>query len=135
MKYPLPYLLKFPKLGNSEIGFISVAEAQSIIPFSIQRIFWTYFTPQSLSRGRHAHKATEQVLIAANGIINLTTELPDGTVQTFVLDSPDVGVYIPPNAWHVMNYSHSAVQVVLASTVYDEQDYIRDYNEFKKIWI
>jgi hypothetical protein len=134
MEYAKPHIIQFPKIGNSEIGFISIGEANKIIPFSIERVFWTYFTPQSLSRGRHAHRKTEQVLIAANGIIHVSTELPDGTVQNFVLDNPDIGVYVPPNAWHIMNYSHAAVQLVMASSKYDESDYIRDYDQFKTLW-
>ena len=134
MEYEKPHIIQFPKIGNSEIGFISIGEANKLIPFVIERVFWTYFTPQSLSRGRHAHRKTEQVLIAANGVINVSTELPDGTVQNFLLDNPDIGVYVPPNAWHVMNYSHAAVQLVMASSAYDEKDYIRDYDQFKTLW-
>jgi hypothetical protein len=52
-------------------------------------------------------------------------------LSTFVLDTPGKGVYVPPGAWHTMQYSHSAVQMVLASTLYEEKDYIRDYNDFK----
>ena len=129
-----PYLFEFPKLGATEIGYISVAEQQQLLPFKVQRIFWTYFTPESVVRGRHAHHNTEQVLIAAAGFITVTTELADGTIQTFRLDDPHVGLYVPPCAWHTMQYSHSSVQLVLASAPYDEGDYIRDYDKFKQIW-
>lgn len=97
-------------------------------------MFWTYFTPESIVRGRHAHFKTEQVVIAVTGRILLTAELPDGNIETFVLEKPNFGVYIPPNSWHTMQYSHTAIQMVLASTLYDEQDYIRDQNQFKKEW-
>jgi hypothetical protein len=129
-----PYLISFPKLGASEIGFISVTEQEKLIPFEIQRVFWTYYTPESIVRGRHAHFHTEQVLIAAAGRITVTTEMPDGSVGVHRLEDPHVGLYIPPHAWHTMQYSHSAVQLVFASHPYDEQDYIRQYDQFREVW-
>jgi oxalate decarboxylase/phosphoglucose isomerase-like protein (cupin superfamily) len=129
-----PHIIEFKKLGASDIGYISVNEAGGLVPFEVKRTFWTYFTPESIVRGRHAHHATEQVLIAVAGRIIVTMEMPDGTVSTFVLESPHVGVYIPPNAWHTMQYSHTAVQLVFASTPYEEADYIRDYATFKEVW-
>lgn len=127
-----PYLIEFPKIGDSAVGFISVAEDRDRIPFEVKRVFWTYFTPESVVRGRHAHHRTEQVLFAIAGRIILTTEGRDGEVSTFVLDRPNLGVYIPPSFWHTMQYSHVAVQMVLASTYYDETDYIRDYETFRR---
>ncbi len=129
-----PYLIQFPKLGAPEIGYISVTEQQSLLPFEVQRIFWTYYTPESIVRGRHAHYATEQVLIAVAGRITVTTELANGIIHTFRLEDPNVGLYVPAHAWHTMQYSHSAVQVVLASQAYNEADYIRDYEQFRQIW-
>jgi oxalate decarboxylase/phosphoglucose isomerase-like protein (cupin superfamily) len=129
-----PYQIEFPKLGQSNIGYISVTEHTKYVPFDVQRIFWTYYTPESIVRGRHAHHQTEQVLVAVAGRITVTTELADGTIQTFRLEDPHVGLYVPPNAWHTMQYSHSAVQLVLASSPYDEADYIRSYEDFKRIW-
>lgn len=130
-----PYLIEFPKLGDPGIGYISVADAgQKLVPFEVRRLFWTYYTPESIVRGRHAHHRTEQILIAAAGRIIVTTELADGRISTFRLEDPYVGLYVPPHAWHTMQYSHSSVQLVLASTAYDEQDYIRSYEQFKEQW-
>jgi dTDP-4-dehydrorhamnose 3,5-epimerase-like enzyme len=132
-KYPDPYLIKFDKLGEPATGYISVGQNNGL-PFEIKRVFWTYYTPESIVRGRHAHHATEQILIAASGRIIVNIENPDGEISSFVLDNPSVGVYIPPNVWHTMQYSHTSTQLVLASSLFDAEDYIRDYNEFKKIW-
>lgn len=129
-----PYLIEFPKLGDSTIGFISVTEQLRPIPFEVKRTFWTYYTPESIVRGRHAHHLTEQVLVAAAGRITVTTEMPDGTIDVYRLEDPHVGLYVPPNAWHTMQYSHSAVQLVFASQPYDEKDYIREYEQFRRIW-
>jgi len=133
--YPTPYLLRFSKLGAPDIGYISVAENnQDPLPFVVQRVFWTYYTPESIVRGRHAHQRTEQILIAVAGRIIVTTELANGDIQSFRLEDPGVGLYVPPCAWHTMQYSHTAVQLVLASRLYAEDDYIRDYDAFRQRW-
>jgi hypothetical protein len=129
-----PHLIQFPKLGNPGIGYISISQNAELVPFAVNRVFWTYYTPEDIVRGRHAHHVTEQVLIAAAGRITVTTELADGTIQSFRLEDPSVGLYVPPHAWHTMQYSHSAVQLVFASTDYQEADYIRDYENFRQIW-
>jgi mannose-6-phosphate isomerase-like protein (cupin superfamily) len=133
MQYAKPHIIDFQKLGEPSIGYISVAQNDKL-PFEAQRIFWTYYTPESIVRGRHAHHRTEQVLVAVTGRIIVTTESATGEINTFVLDRPDIGVYIPPNVWHTMQYSHTAIQMVLASTTFDPSDYIRDYDEFKTTW-
>jgi dTDP-4-dehydrorhamnose 3,5-epimerase-like enzyme len=132
-QYSAPFVIEFSKIGDSSIGFISVVENKIPIPFEIKRVFWSYYTPESIVRGRHAHHKTEQILIAVSGRILVTTELSNGEINTFVLDSPNKGLYIPPAAWHTMQFSHNSVQLVLASTIYSESDYIRDYNEFKNL--
>jgi hypothetical protein len=75
------------------------------------------------------------VLIAIGGRIVVNTEMPDGSLNVFVLDKPNEGVYLPKLCWHTMQYSHSVVQLVLASSHYNEADYIRSYEDFKKISI
>jgi dTDP-4-dehydrorhamnose 3,5-epimerase-like enzyme len=132
--FPNPHLIHFPKLGEPGIGYISVTEQRQSIPFTVQRTFWTYYTPESIVRGRHAHHLTEQVLVAAAGRIIVTTELADGSIELFRLEDPHVGLYIPPHAWHTMQYSHTAVQLAFASITYDETDYIRNHDDFRRIW-
>lgn len=134
-EYAAPYLLEFSKLGAPDIGYLSVAEPQRPpLPFAVQRVVWTYYTPESIVRGRHAHFRTEQVLVAVAGRIIVTTELADGTLQSFRLEDPFVGLYVPPCAWHTMQYSHAAVQLILASTPYEEADYIRSHAQFRQVW-
>jgi len=133
MAFKDPYLIEFPKIGDSTMGYLSVAESLQNIPFEIKRIFWTYYTPESIVRGRHAHHETEMILIAVTGRITVITEFPNEKLKTFVLDKPNVGLYLPKYCWHTMQYSHTAVQLVLASTLYSSEDYIRDYEEFKEL--
>lgn len=133
--YPAPYLIQFPKLGGADIGYISVGEsAKDPLPFVVQRVFWTYYTPESIVRGRHAHLRTEQVMVATAGRITVSTELANGDIRIFRLENPFTGLYIPPCAWHTMQYSHTAVQLVLASQPYAEDDYIRDFDAFRQRW-
>ena len=129
-----PYIIEFPKIGDPSEGYISVEEAGKNVPFAIKRIFWTYFTPESIVRGRHAHYETEQVLIAVAGRIIVSIEQVGKNIETFELSNPSQGLYIPPSAWHTMQYSHNAVQVVFASTEYTDEDYIVSHNEFKRIY-
>ena len=124
-----PKLIQFPKIGNSSLGYISLAEKETL-PFEVKRIYWTYFTPEDVERGGHAHHELEQILIALAGKITVNTEMPDGSKNTFVLESPNQGVYLPKYSWHIMQYSHNAVQMCIASMVYEEENYIRDYKEF-----
>ena len=125
-----PYLIDFKAIGESAIGFISIAQAQKELPFDVKRCFWTYFTPESVTRGFHAHYETQMVLVALSGKIIVHTEMTNGEQQDFVLERPNVGLYLPPLCWHTMQYSHTATQLVLASTEYSADDYIRDYEQF-----
>lgn len=127
-----PYLVEFPSNGSLGTGYLSIAESLKIIPFEIKRVFWAYYTPDSVIRGRHAHYETEMILIASAGRIVVTTEMPGNKTDLFVLEKPNHGVYLPKLCWHTMQYSHNAVQLVLASTIYDATDYIRDYSMFKE---
>ncbi len=127
------YLIDFNKLGDSVTGYISVGQNDEL-PFEIKRVFWTYDTPEVVTRGLHCHYKTEQILIAVNGRITVNTECADGEIKTFVLDRPNLGAYIPPGVWHTMQYSQTSVLVVMTSTLYDENDYIRDYNKFREVW-
>lgn len=126
-----PRLLEFKKIGEPITGFISVAECEKDVPFVVKRVFWTYFTPESITRGRHAHHCTEMVLVAVAGRISVTTETAEHGVGEFLLERPDMGLYLPTYCWHTMRYSHNAVQLVMASTMYDPSDYIRSYEAFK----
>jgi dTDP-4-dehydrorhamnose 3,5-epimerase-like enzyme len=133
MDYKPPHIIDFGKLGDPGVGYLSIAE-NTKMPFKIERVFWTYYTPESIVRGRHAHHKTEQILMAVTGRIIVTTDDGKGNIQTFVLDEPNKGVYLPPNVWHTMQYSHTAIQLVFASMTYDGEDYIRDYEQFKQVW-
>jgi hypothetical protein len=126
-----PRIIEFPKIGNSEFGYISVAENENL-PFKPNRIYWTYLTPENVKRGFHAHYELEQILIAVSGKIEVYIETINGHVFQFILDNANTGLFLPRMSWHTMKYSQNAVQLCIASEKYDEKDYIRDYSEFLK---
>ncbi|MBN9349740.1 MAG: WxcM-like domain-containing protein [Chitinophagaceae bacterium] len=127
-----PYLIAFPKIGETLLGYISVAEKENL-PFEVKRIYWTYFTPENIIRGGHAHYQLEQILVAVAGKIDVDIETLDGVHTQFILDSADKGLFIPKLCWRTMKYTHNAVQMCIASMAYQESDYIRDYQEFAKL--
>lgn len=127
-----PYIIQFPKIGKTIEGYISVAEGNNL-PFEVKRVYWTYFTPEDIQRGGHAHHHLEQILIAAAGKIIVTTQMPGEGPQKFVLENATKGLYLPKYCWHTMKYTHNAVQLCLANMIYRESEYIRDYNEFSKL--
>ncbi|MCE2733557.1 MAG: FdtA/QdtA family cupin domain-containing protein [Cyclobacteriaceae bacterium] len=124
-----PSIIHFNKIGNSSIGFISIAE-NSILPFEIKRVYWTYFTPNDVMRGHHAHKNLQQILFAVNGSIEVELITKEKEVLKFNLHNPSEGLYIPPMCWRTLQFSHSAVLLCLASEEYTEADYIRSKEEF-----
>ncbi|MGE4513001.1 MAG: FdtA/QdtA family cupin domain-containing protein [Chryseobacterium sp.] len=126
-----PQYFCLDKIGNSSLGFITVAENMKNIPFEIKRVYWTYYTPQDVVRGGHAHKRLEQLIFAVSGRIEFNTINLDGMEETFILDSPSKGLYLPRLIWRDIKFSHSAVLLCLASELYDESDYFRDYQDFK----
>ncbi|MCS7077345.1 MAG: FdtA/QdtA family cupin domain-containing protein [Bacteroidia bacterium] len=131
MVHKQPTLLDFGAIGDAQIGYISVAEFTKNLPFEVKRIFWTYFTPNNVIRGRHAHKELEQILIAVAGTIWVTTENIHGEKQHFTLDEPRKGLYIPTYHWNNLQFSHNAVLLSLTSQPYNAEEYIRDYDEFR----
>ena len=113
-------------------GNISVVENGRDVPFNVKRAYYLYDVPGGESRGGHAHKELRQLIIAASG--SFTVTLDDGHVKrTFTLNRPYQGLYVVPEIWRTLDdFSSGAVCLVLASERYDEQDYIRDYQEFLK---
>lgn len=121
-------LLQIPVIENI-LGNIAVIENNSI-PFEIKRVYYLYDIPSSSKRGGHSHKNLQQVVIAISGSFDVV--LKDGSsVEKITLNKPDKGLLISNNIWRELeNFSSGAVCLVLASDVFEEADYIRDYNEF-----
>jgi dTDP-4-dehydrorhamnose 3,5-epimerase-like enzyme len=128
-----PEYFELSSIGESKLGFISVAEFPNNIPFEIKRAYWTYYTPQDVLRGHHSHKDLYQLIFALSGTITFYTEDRHGNKQEFVLSEPNVGLFIPPYVWREINFSHNSVLLCLASSEYLETDYLRSYENFINI--
>lgn len=124
-------LVYLRKIGNRN-GNITAVNNNKEIPFEVNRVFYLYDIPGGESRGAHAHRECHQFLIAVSGSFEVL--LDDGkTKRQIQLNRPDIGLHIPPGIWaSEINFSSGSICLVLASHIYNERDYIRDYEEFKK---
>jgi len=124
-------IIELPKIGDDKRGFLSVGESLKDIPFEIKRMYYIYeIGDLSVVRGEHAHKKLEQVFFCIRG--KVTFLLNDGEKREEIeLKEPNKGLYIGPKLWHTMiNFSKDTVILAIASDYYNEEDYIRDYDEF-----
>jgi UDP-2-acetamido-3-amino-2,3-dideoxy-glucuronate N-acetyltransferase len=114
-------------------GYLSFGEVGQHLPFWVKRYFIVFDVANKEIRGEHAHRTLEQFLVCVNGSCHIIAD--DGqNREEFVLDRPNIGIYLPPMVWGVQyKYSSDGVLMALTSDVYDPADYIRDYAEFKAL--
>lgn len=124
-------LIDIPKIHDPR-GNLSVLEKDTI-PFGIKRVYYLYDVPSGAYRGGHAHLAQSELLIAVSGSFEVVLDY--GTrKETLLLNRPDLGLLIPPMIWReLQGFSSGAVCLVLASDLFDELDYIRNYEHFKSL--
>lgn len=131
MKVADAKIIEIPKIEDRR-GNLSVIEELKSVPFRIARVYWLYDVPGGESRGGHAHRKLKQLLIAVSG--SFTVTLDDGREKRkFLLNHPYQGLIIDTGIWRTLDdFSSGAVCLVIASELYDEDDYIYDYDEFLK---
>ena len=124
-------VLNFGDLGD-ERGKLVVVEGNKDIPFKIERVFYIYGSDSEVVRGQHANRESEFVLINVGGTSKV--RIDNGHTEAIVeLNKPMMGLYIPTMVWKDMyDFSEDSILLVLASTHYNGQEYIRDYEEYKK---
>ena len=122
-------IIDLQKIEDSR-GNLTFVEQMSHVPFEIQRTYYLYDVPAGSERGGHAHKALHQLIIAMSG--SFEVEIDDGkSKKRYALNRPFQGLYICPMIWrHLDNFSAGSVCMVLASNLYSEDDYYRDYDKF-----
>lgn len=122
-------VLDLPKIEDAR-GNLTFVEGTRHVPFSIERAYYLYDVPSGAERGGHGHKALRQLIIALSGSFDVI--LKDGVAdQVIQLNRPNQGLYVCPMIWRELgNFSAGSVCLVLASSLYDEDDYYRDYGDY-----
>lgn len=125
-------IIELPKFLDSR-GNLSFVQNNTHIPFEIKRTYWLYDVPGGESRGGHAYRDTEEFVIAISGSFDVIVD--DGVgKKTFHMNRSYYGLYIPKGMWREMdNFSTNSLALEFASTKYNPDDYVRDYNEFLKL--
>ena len=123
------YIIDLPKIVDPR-GNLTVAEGLNDVPFEVKRVYWTYDVPSGESRGGHAHRCCEEFIVAVSGSFDVT--LDDGRERrTFHLNHPYQGLYVGTGIWRTLDdFSSGAVCLVLASERFEEEDYIREYDDY-----
>ena len=126
-------MLELPELGD-EKGNLVIAESGKDIPFEIKRVFYIYGSDPHVVRGCHANKVSEFVLINVAGSSKVKVLDGEGNEIIYSFNRPKTGIYLPSMVWKEMyDFSSDSVLLVLASTHYDENEYVRDLEEYKKL--
>jgi dTDP-4-dehydrorhamnose 3,5-epimerase-like enzyme len=125
-------LIDLPKILDQR-GNLSIIEEEKHVPFKIKRIYWIYDVPGGQIRGGHAFKQQQELIVALSGSFDIIVD--DGkNKEIFSLNRSYYGLYVPSGYWRQMqNFSTNSLALVLSSTIFDESDYIRDYDDFLKI--
>lgn len=127
-------LIQFPKI-NDPRGNLTFIQHDKQLPFVIERVFWTYDVPGGKTRGGHAYLEQYEVIIALSGSFDVIITLDNGETKKFSLNRSYYGLFLPPLTWrHIENYSTNSVSLHLSSSVYKEDDYIRDFEKFKCLY-
>ncbi len=127
-----PYLINFPKISDDR-GNLTFIQNPDHVPFEIQRVYWIYDVPSGQTRGGHAFKTQEEIIITLSGSVEIYTS--DGiTEESITLNRPYVGLHVPKMTWRQLrNFSTNTVIMILSSDPFNEEDYIRDYSQFSTI--
>lgn len=124
-------IMDLPKIPDPR-GNLTFIEGLSHVPFEIKRVFYTYDVPGGESRGAHANRFTDTFIIAMSGSFDVVVDDGDKQIK-FQLNRAYYGLYVPKMIWRgIENFSSGAVSLILASTLFDKNEYIRDYEEFKR---
>ncbi len=131
-KFLKPQLIDLPKIYDPRGNLTFMQDGQDCMPFPIKRVFWTYDVPAGEGRGGHAHYTCHELIVAVSGSFN--ANLFDGREWThYTLNRPYIGLLLPAGYWRTLdNFASGSVCVALASDIYKEEDYIRDFEEFVK---
>jgi hypothetical protein len=125
-------IIEFPKISDPR-GNLTFLQSPNQVPFKIKRVFWTYDVPGGEIRGGHAYKNQYEVIVALSGSFDIVLTEKNGSKIKYSLNRSYYGLFLPPMCWrHIENFSTNALGLHLSSSNFNEEDYVRDFEEFIK---
>lgn len=126
-------IIQFPKINDLR-GNLTFLQYPNQIPFEIKRVFWTYDVPGGELRGGHAYKTQEEIIVALSGSFDVVLTAKNGMKEHVTLNRSYYGLYIPPHTWrHMENFSTNSLGLHLSGSIFSENDYIQDFQNFLNI--
>lgn len=127
------HLIELPKISDPR-GNLTFVQFGEILPFEMKRLFWTYDVPGGEQRGGHAYYEQEEVLVALSGSFDVVVSDADMNKQRFQLNRSYYGLYLPAMTWrHMENFSTNTLVLHIASTHFNREDYMYDFDTFKTL--
>ena len=128
-----PKIVDFPKIQDPR-GNLTFLQHPNQIPFEIKRTFWTYDVPGGEIRGGHAYYEQKEIIVALSGSFDIVVTNANGSLEKFSLNRSYYGLYLPAKTWrHIENFSTNALALHISSKAFSTEDYIRDFENFKKV--
>jgi hypothetical protein len=128
-----PKIIKLPKIIDSR-GNLSFLQNPQQLPFEIKRVFWTFDVPGGETRGGHAYKTQEEIIIALSGSFDVIITDRDGSETKYSLNRSYYGLYLPALTWrHMENFSTNSLSLHLSSLVFNSDDYLREFEYFQNL--
>lgn len=132
MIYPQPQLINLPRFLDAR-GNLSFIEEDTHLPFKIRRVYWIYDVPGGEHRGGHAFMETEELIVALSGSFDLVLNNGEKELR-YSLNRSYYGIYVPKMIWRMLeNFSTNSLALIIASTDYNETEYIRDFEQFRQL--
>jgi len=133
IKLESPEIINLPKIFDLR-GNLTFIENNKHIAFAIMRVFWTYDVPGGETRGGHAYYEQEEFIVALSGSFDVVVTRPEGTTEKYSLNRSYYGLYLPARTWrHMENFSTNAFALHLSSSVFSDEDYIRDFEQYQNL--
>jgi hypothetical protein len=128
-----PTIINLPKI-NDPRGNLTFLEFPGHLPFEIKRVFWTYDVPGGETRGGHAYYEQEEFIVALSGSFDVVVTRPEGTTEKYSLNRSYYGLFLPARTWrHMENFSTNAFALHLSSAVFNDEDYIRYFEQYQNL--
>lgn len=125
-------LIDMPRIEDPR-GNLTFLQNSDHVPFAIKRVFWTYDVPGGERRGGHAYYTQKEMIIALSGSFDIVITTPSGETETYSLNRSYYGLYVPAMTWrHMENFSTNSLGLHLSNQLFNEEDYIWDFDEFVK---